>query len=201
MLLHKSTASRIMVLKHEIRAWKSRHNTASPSCRLPPETLSQVFLTLAASIDDPREWTNVTCVCRYWRSTALQCTGLWTNPPIINTFTEAILPRSKSAPISFLLVEQEGSAGEYKAIIPKVCSQRHRLKSFDVDSSLTIRSQRGDNAMRKLPFDLRRTVGKDSWRKLGRHVLQRLEGPWDTLLAHYRTGELFRTMVWHTFRA
>ncbi|TEB30031.1 hypothetical protein FA13DRAFT_563201 [Coprinellus micaceus] len=117
-------------LEHDQRALKSAHNAATSVCRLPHETLSEIFLAMAASTHDA-DWVVITQVCRHWRNVAHECTALWVRLPILNAaFTESILPLTKNAPISLHL---EDPAHEYKAIVGRIVAQINRLQSITLN--------------------------------------------------------------------
>ncbi|KAJ3530627.1 hypothetical protein NMY22_g8492 [Coprinellus aureogranulatus] len=131
--LRKSISWRIMDLEHEIRALKSRYNASSSIYRLPQETLSEIFLALADDVEDDREWIGITFVCRHWRTVALECTALWTALPIINAaFTDAVLPRTKDAPLSLMIDEEIHSPGIYGPLFKKVMTQLGRLEILEL---------------------------------------------------------------------
>lgn len=128
--LHKKIAWRIKDLEHEILVLKSRHNAATQTCRMPQETLAEIFLTLAYDVQDAEEWIGITYVCRHWRSVALDCAALWTNLPFISpAFTNAILPRTKNAPISLCLTSNEDKVDEYIPMVHEVVSRIDRVRS------------------------------------------------------------------------
>ncbi|VDC00683.1 unnamed protein product [Peniophora sp. CBMAI 1063] len=109
------------------RALELRNTTASPACRLPPETLANVFLYLQAAwpmrlqrdekvnpTDDPgaddlgepfyhtKAWYNVAHVCRLWREAAntplLWCTIACTDLP--PEFLPLVLSRTRGLPLT-----------------------------------------------------------------------------------------------------
>jgi hypothetical protein len=108
---------------------KTRQNAvASFACRLPPETLSKIFLALRDDLEDDREWIKATHVCRHWRRVAQDCVALWTHLPILNpAFTEAILPFTKNAQIS---VHLDGVTIKYKEVLQEILSHPGRLGSI-----------------------------------------------------------------------
>ena len=77
-------------------------------CRLPPELLSAIFLEyvqqdegfapFATALVPP--WVNVSYVCRYWRSVALNCANLWAHLFFASSeWMDELLRRSKTAPL------------------------------------------------------------------------------------------------------
>lgn len=107
-------------VSHEINAihsllgsFKSRHNSLLLISRLPPELLACIFKILSLS-NPPNShhsgyhtssklgWIPVSHVCRHWREVALHSPDLWSDIAFnIGPFwTQAMLERSKSAPIS-----------------------------------------------------------------------------------------------------
>ncbi|KAF4572449.1 hypothetical protein AB1N83_012937 [Pleurotus pulmonarius] len=89
------------IAAHEaaIRRLKSRRNTYSTIARLPPETLTAVFLSLKTAASQ-NEAARVAWVCRQWRDVALASPRLWS---FIDTargeYALELLARSKSAPL------------------------------------------------------------------------------------------------------
>ncbi|KAI0722196.1 hypothetical protein C8T65DRAFT_599976 [Cerioporus squamosus] len=101
---------------------KTRYNAHTPIGRLPPEILSEIFLTQAARLRDERlcgissdpyalvhpsfyTWMNVSQVCHHWRTVALGCVKLWTwlavEPRVPEGFYQVLLQRARdSVPIT-----------------------------------------------------------------------------------------------------
>ncbi|KAF6763854.1 hypothetical protein DFP72DRAFT_1163765 [Ephemerocybe angulata] len=131
----------------ELRAAKTKYNATSFLNRLPVEILSKVFLDLASAIANdfilepwlPKaravSWIYVTHVCSHWREVALDCAALWSDiqylkPPL----AEAMLSRSKRAPLSFKLSRYLNFNGEFKDVIHKILSHSERLVSVEIGS-------------------------------------------------------------------
>ncbi|KAG2012987.1 hypothetical protein CC2G_009930 [Coprinopsis cinerea AmutBmut pab1-1] len=137
--------SRIAELEEEIRRLKSDRNELTEIARLPPEILSQVFIHYQQFCTSAPwwhgevwrfDWTEVTHVSRFWRSTALGCRTLWSDiDTCLNApWAVAMFERSKQSPISFRFSERSASSKpEVADIIRKVFSQLHRLKGLNID--------------------------------------------------------------------
>ncbi|KAF5315830.1 hypothetical protein D9611_004989 [Ephemerocybe angulata] len=129
------------------RKAKGRYNTTPFSNRLPAEILSSIFLILASTIASQflltpwlrrgrTSWIYVTHVCRYWREVALDCATLWSNLLFFDpSLTEAMLSRSKDAPLSFALTHYH-SASRFKDVLPKILSKTDRLLSVEIDNGI-----------------------------------------------------------------
>lgn len=131
-----------------IQAIALHSNESVPSCCLPPETLSQIFLTLAAfahpgpwgkypdTKDYCRHWTNVAHVCQLWRTVALNCALLWTTLPLISpAFTLGILGRTKHAPLSIDFDHSDSLDGIpdiAMEMLKQIFYQRHRLREVQL---------------------------------------------------------------------
>lgn len=97
---------------------KNRYNAHSPVGRLPPEILSEIFLTQAAKLRDERlssllsdqynfaharfyTWMNVSQVCHHWRTVALGCAKLWAwiafEPRLPEDFYQLLLERARDS--------------------------------------------------------------------------------------------------------
>ena len=96
--IHKYT-----VLSSDFRAQK---NSFLPIFRIPPETLTSIFLYAARNYYEGNVrptfrapcWVNVSYVCRHWRRVALNCPTLWTYHFTASLrWTEELLARSKQA--------------------------------------------------------------------------------------------------------
>ncbi|EIW81943.1 hypothetical protein CONPUDRAFT_143543 [Coniophora puteana RWD-64-598 SS2] len=87
----------------------------STSESLPPELLSAIFAECIAQAHDPtwspwhehrcdlsciRDWSQVTLVCRYWRSVALSTPSLWCRLPGAWFYTKTMLARADTLPLS-----------------------------------------------------------------------------------------------------
>jgi len=81
-------------------------------CRLPPELLAAIFLDymqqydhlLTYTMSTVPPWVNVSYVCRYWRSVALNCANLWTQFFFVSSkWMDELLRRSKTAPLIIYL--------------------------------------------------------------------------------------------------
>lgn len=90
----------------------SRWNDLVPIAKLPPEILSEIFITHVKSYvvidnwDDwhPRHWIAFSHVCRHWRKVALDCPTLWSS---INLYSGPdcileFLSRTKEAPLRIM---------------------------------------------------------------------------------------------------
>jgi hypothetical protein len=83
--------------------------TIAPICRLHPEILTQIFLSLQVGhgrfptgvISYTPEWTRIMLVCRYFRHPALETPILWTvlNSNARKEWTALCLERARSAPL------------------------------------------------------------------------------------------------------
>ena len=81
--------------------------------RLPTEILEDIFIHYARDyhtenngrpMQSVPDWVNVSYVCRYWRSVALNCPPLWTYLFMISPrWTDELLARSKQAPLKLHL--------------------------------------------------------------------------------------------------
>lgn len=74
----------ICVLEEQTNQLKRHRNALSPAVRLPPELLSQIFLTLrddfhtkAEKASSSHDWMVVAFVCHHWREVALSTCALW----------------------------------------------------------------------------------------------------------------------------
>lgn len=130
----------------ELREAKTKYNATSFLNRLPVEILSKVFLELASAITndfidilDPKgravSWIYVTHVCSHWREVALDCAALWSDILYLNpSLAEAMLSRSKKAPLSFKLSWYSNPKWESKDVIHKILSHSERLVSVEIGS-------------------------------------------------------------------
>ena len=82
------------------------NSALSPVSRLPPEVLATIFIHRAREHYDHQQgsspsapsWVNVSYVCRYWRSVALDCPTLWTYHFVVSPrWTKELLVRSREA--------------------------------------------------------------------------------------------------------
>ena len=82
------------------------NSALSPVSRLPPEVLATIFIHRArehynhqqGSSPSAPSWVNVSYVCRYWRSVALDCPTLWTYHFVVSPrWTKELLVRSREA--------------------------------------------------------------------------------------------------------
>ena len=132
----KKLTRRIQELRGEIHA-----SLALPN-RIPPEVLSEIFLTVALHSkadddddDEDLEWIRVTHVCRYWRKTALDCLELWTNLSFVNPkFTKVMIMRPRNAPLSVECGWRDSP--NIDKILRKVLSRTERLRSVNLAHSI-----------------------------------------------------------------
>jgi hypothetical protein len=115
-------------------------NSRRPINALPPETLCAIFETLQQtqvaylrqSCFRQRSWVVVTKVCRYWRSTALAATTLWTTI-ILRRAQDPNVPlsiqRSLSLPIKLFYFERYSTATNAEAL-ELVAPHCWRLEEF-----------------------------------------------------------------------
>ncbi|KAF5333096.1 hypothetical protein D9611_002687 [Ephemerocybe angulata] len=127
---------RLLELEQETLSLKRAYNTMSPSCRLPIEILSRIFVDLRDLYMGrmPQEWFQVSYVCHYWREVATGCAALWTNVPFISSaFTDLALSRSKDAPLS-LIYGQPGDRGTYQfhSTAKRILAHTTRLRIIDL---------------------------------------------------------------------
>lgn len=97
----------ISALYLQISTLQSYLNTFSPVAKLPPEILSEIFLTVRENQIlggiRPNAWVVVTSVCRQWRSIALRTATLWTEVDLSRAeWMNLLLERSQSAPLSLV---------------------------------------------------------------------------------------------------
>ena len=80
----------------------------SNPCCLPPELLAAIFLEYMQRCEELSiyatswvpPWVNVSYVCRYWRSVALNCANLWRHLFFVSSeWMDELLRRSKTAPL------------------------------------------------------------------------------------------------------
>ena len=79
----------------------------SNPCRLPPELLAAIFLEYMRQFEGfscfarmVPPWVDVSYVCRYWRSVALNCANLWTRLFFVSSeWMDELLRRSKTVPL------------------------------------------------------------------------------------------------------
>ncbi len=97
----------LSILLEQARRLRSCRNALSPTCRLPPEVLSTIFMWIPSwSLDDfespsVKDWFRVTHVCRHWRAVALGCATLWNRVDVMCTaWAPEMVLRSKSASLS-----------------------------------------------------------------------------------------------------
>lgn len=128
---------------HAVSRIRQKQNSLSPISLLPPEILSRVFMELCAptgSLDsfwnlDQYQWRGargiLPMVCRIWRSTALNCVGMWTdiNFQMDKERVEEFLQRSKNASLCMSpLSELSVWSWEYELI----SQHMHRVKTFEL---------------------------------------------------------------------
>ncbi|KAF5325122.1 hypothetical protein D9619_010031 [Psilocybe cf. subviscida] len=93
-------------LQESIRRLKTRRNELAPVYKLPDEVLQHIFLIFRDLSDQhPKNWQQVTHICRDWRHAAVGSPSLWTlllDPP--NALVPLMLERSKSAPLAVRLL-------------------------------------------------------------------------------------------------
>jgi len=136
---------------------KSRQNTFSRICRLPPEILSQIFIFTTFSTGSEilsgqrtamfLSWINITYVCRHFRAVALECPEMWTGIHFTSAaWATEMLKRSKGADLvlSFRqrilgdgvvygqLIEQ-GSVEQLKEVL----NQMHRVQDISLNAVTT----------------------------------------------------------------
>jgi len=76
-------------------------------CRLPPELLTAIFLHYVQQYErfpfyttGVLPWVNISYVCRYWRSVALNCANLWSHLFFASSeWMDGLLRRSKTVPL------------------------------------------------------------------------------------------------------
>ncbi|KAF6766128.1 hypothetical protein DFP72DRAFT_865646 [Ephemerocybe angulata] len=91
---------RLRELRREVEAMEGLFNSTSPTSRLPPEVLSNVFIAVRDAGRGNLLWTRVSHVCRRWRDIAIADPILWSDIGAIHLrFTPIMLARSKSAPL------------------------------------------------------------------------------------------------------
>jgi F-box-like len=89
----------------QLHALRKRRNTFAPICRLPVETLSDIFMALIISLDNqdfkcssPSSWIHLTTVCTHFLAVMVACPKLWTHIFLPSkAATEEMLRRSQSA--------------------------------------------------------------------------------------------------------
>lgn len=130
---------RIAQLKEEIQALEGCYNSLSWPSRIPPEILCKIFLLVQSHSkrndegEEDLRWIRVTHVCRYWRTTALDCLALWSNLSFVNPkFTEVMLERSKDAPLS-IECGWKGQA-RFQDVLHKAFSRTKQLRSVSITS-------------------------------------------------------------------
>ena len=124
-----------------IRELCARRNTLSPACCLPSELLANIFIHCALNHHNyPRysstktvpSWVNISYVCRYWRSVALDCPTLWTYHFVASLrWTEELLARSKQAPLRIRIVSKRRSWRW--GLIEKLIDHAERIQEFDIE--------------------------------------------------------------------
>lgn len=134
---------RLIELEQHMSALKTYQNGFTPTCRLPREILSRIFLTVAflcheeSSTALHRRWVRVSHVCRYWRAVALDCRELWSAITFEKyDFTDLCLARSRDSPLTVFIrelpYEDNASRGQWGIKLKNVLSQTDRLVYLDV---------------------------------------------------------------------
>ncbi|KAF8649042.1 hypothetical protein AX16_006061 [Volvariella volvacea WC 439] len=80
---------------------RRRRNNLTPVYQLPPEVLSRIFSTYAASFPGSYKWVPVTHVSYHWREVAISSPRLWSSiyTKYSSEWLQEVLVRSKSSPI------------------------------------------------------------------------------------------------------
>ncbi|KAH6901500.1 hypothetical protein BKA70DRAFT_1308840 [Coprinopsis sp. MPI-PUGE-AT-0042] len=142
---------RVLALEKQIVDIKHQRNQLAPTSRLPVEILTKIFLDQARSAQSPPQapqhgstginshpstmWMGISHVCRQWREVALSCSELWSvlNPGIPTKWIEAMIERSKAAPISILNFDISYNQNPKKReILLKVLSEPGRWRRIQL---------------------------------------------------------------------
>ncbi|TFY75961.1 hypothetical protein EWM64_g8050 [Hericium alpestre] len=120
----------------------ARQNMLPPISNLPFEILGRIFRFHAAGEPpgdaDTLGWIRATHVCRFWRDTALQYAGLWTDVTdrLGQEWAKEMLVRAKSVPISYSQRSESSTAGDpsNKAMAgPAIAEELFRIRHLSID--------------------------------------------------------------------
>ncbi|KZV63761.1 hypothetical protein PENSPDRAFT_200341 [Peniophora sp. CONT] len=105
----------------------------------PPELTVEFFFHLVLSDPPsvplegrPLGWINITFVCKYWRSQAIGCPGLWTDvsgelgPSWLNAFLE----RSQESPLVLRNFNNKGILSDLEHVLPEAL---HRIRALSIE--------------------------------------------------------------------
>ncbi|KAF7796365.1 hypothetical protein EIP86_007542 [Pleurotus ostreatoroseus] len=106
----------LSTLSEKTRRLRRERNALTPTCRLPPEVLSMIFVSVtdAEPLAEPQDftapriknWYPILHVCKRWRAVALECPTLWNRIDVTSPlWAQEMLRLSKKAP---LILKAEG---------------------------------------------------------------------------------------------
>ncbi|KAH8834936.1 hypothetical protein DL96DRAFT_1572303 [Flagelloscypha sp. PMI_526] len=156
---HDEIDLQIAKLQAQIRALALKRNSTSPSIRIPPELLQQIFLVhrQIVMLDCCREfseerhrserptstlynpyvpWLAPSQVSTNWRAVALACGNLWNEFLFTSIpWTKEFMARSRDAPLHVVFPTAPSNFGEYQLMLKclvLVCRQPERVESLDL---------------------------------------------------------------------
>ncbi|KAJ3531369.1 hypothetical protein NM688_g7588 [Phlebia brevispora] len=104
--------------------------------RLPVEILAKIFCNLRDihAIDGSILWIDVTHVCQFWRTTALDAADLWTHIYTDRVeLVEVFLKRSKQAPLDvYLDFGQAFEEGNIPSVMNRLLAEAHRFRNVQL---------------------------------------------------------------------
>jgi len=145
---HHEIENEITGLFTAIYKLRSRQNTFSRICRLPPEILSQIFIfttftNVEIQLTLPLSLIRVTHVCRHFRAVALECPALWTEIYFPSTpWATEMLKRSKGADL-ILNFRKVGDRLLFDRTLGKIeplkeaLTQVHRIQDIELNAVAT----------------------------------------------------------------
>ncbi|KAF5325032.1 hypothetical protein D9619_010118 [Psilocybe cf. subviscida] len=122
---HRILDEEILALEQRVLELRTRRNSYTHPCRLPPELLLEIFLFLVVPFRI-EEWHEITHVCRYWRRVALEAPILWTAPPPRHqAYILLMLERSQTADVDIRINRKT-----YFATVVAIFKHSTRIKTL-----------------------------------------------------------------------